>query len=62
MLELDAAKRARLTDAAQEIIVEDAPWIWVAQPNFQLAMRKNIIGYIPQNTELHHFWLVDKVE
>ena len=62
MLELDANKRARLTDSAQKIIVEDAPWIWIAQPNFQLAMRKNIVGYVPQNTELHHFWLVDKVE
>ncbi|MBW1699531.1 MAG: ABC transporter substrate-binding protein [Deltaproteobacteria bacterium] len=60
LAEPDTEKRSELVKAAQEIILEDVPWIFIAQPDFQLAMRSNIVGYVSQNTELHHFWLVDK--
>lgn len=41
-------------------LVEQAPWVFVAHPNFNLAMRDNIDGYVYQNTQLHHLWLLDK--
>jgi len=52
-------KKAMLKEA-ESIILQDLPWIFICQPNFQLAMRDNIEGYVYQNTQLHHFWLVDK--
>jgi len=60
MAESDPVKRSKMTSEAQELILNDVPRIFIAQPSFQLAMRKNIVGYVAQNTELHHFWLVDK--
>lgn len=55
----DKVRNAKIAEAVR-MIVDEAPEIWVAQPNFTLAMRSNISGYVIQNTELHHFWLVDK--
>ena len=45
---------------AQDVILEDVPWIFIAHPNNQVAMRNEVVGYVMQNTQLHHFWLVDK--
>jgi len=60
--EIDDDKRAGLMDQAQEIILDDIPWIFIAQPHFQIAMRSNIVGYVAQNTELHHFFTMDKLD
>ena len=59
-VEQDKAKRIRLMKEAQEIILDDVPHIFICQPDFQLAMRKDVVGYVAQNTELHHLWLLDK--
>jgi peptide/nickel transport system substrate-binding protein len=56
----DEKARDRIVGSIQNLIINDVPWIFVAQPNFNMAMRSNIDGYIAQNTELHHLWLVDK--
>lgn len=60
--EPDPIKRAALNEKIQDTILEDVTWIYIAQPNFQLAMRQNIVGYVAQNTAFHHFWLLDKLE
>jgi len=60
MKETDPVERAKMNAEVQEILLEDAIWIYTVQPNFQLAMRSDVIGYVHQNTTLNHFWLVDK--
>ena len=59
--EANNQKRLKLNIEMQEIILSDVPYIYVAQPDFQLAMRANIVGYTAQNTGLHHLWMVDKL-
>ncbi len=58
--EMDPGKRAKLTAEVRDIVLDDAPYIFICQPDFQIAMRSNVIGYVAQNTELTHFWLMDK--
>ena len=60
LTETDDAARLALNIEAQEIIIEDVPWIFIAHPNHQIAMRSNLTGYVTQNTQLHHFWLMDR--
>jgi peptide/nickel transport system substrate-binding protein len=60
--EVDPVKRADLNKKIQDTILEDAVWIYIAQPDFKLAMRKNVVGYVAQNTSFHHWWIVDKLE
>jgi len=60
LIETDDAARLALNVEAQEIILEDVPWIFIAHPNHQIAMRSNLTGYVTQNTQLHHFWLMDR--
>ena len=62
LVEVDDAKRISMNSAMQEIILSEAAWIYVCQPNFRLAMREDVTGYVVQNTELHHLWLLDKPE
>ncbi len=58
--EPDAAKRAEMNDRMQELVLGDAAWIYICQPNFVAAMRSDIAGYIVENTELHHLWLLSR--
>lgn len=62
ILETNPIKKAELNKKIQNEILEDAVWIYIAQPDFRLAMRKNIVGYIAQNTRFHHWWDVDKIK
>jgi len=55
-----ASDRLRILRRVQDIIIDQVPWIFVAQPNFNLPMRENVDGYVYQNTELHHLWLLKK--
>ena len=45
---------------AQELIVDDAPWAFLAQPNFKLAMSKDVGGYVHYTNEIpryhNYFW------
>lgn len=59
-IETDLEKRNALIKETLEIVVENVPAIFVAQPDFALAMRDTIDGYVVQNTGLHHFWTVRK--
>lgn len=56
----DPAQANAMFKQIEGILLDEAPWIYIAQPSFNLAMRDNITGYVYQNTELHHFWLLDK--
>lgn len=51
-------ERLQLAQQAENIAIDDVPFIFIAQPNFNIAMRENIEGYVHQNTELHHMWLL----
>jgi peptide/nickel transport system substrate-binding protein len=46
LLSDNAKKRAAAADAAQRQIMSDAPWVFLYQPDFVLAMRKNVHGYV----------------
>lgn len=56
--EIDADLRNAYVKEAQELIAYDCPVIFVAQPNFVLPVRDNLAGYIYQNTEFNHLWLL----
>lgn len=60
LVEKDQTQRLKILDQAQNLVLKDVPWVFVAQPNFNLAMRDNIDGYVHQNTELHHLWFLKK--
>jgi peptide/nickel transport system substrate-binding protein len=46
LLSDNAKKRAAAADATQKQIMSDAPWVFLYQPDFVLAMRKNVHGYV----------------
>ena len=58
--EPDPVRQTELNQQMQELILADASWIYLCQPNFVLAMRDDIEGYVVQNTELHHLWLLSR--
>ena len=43
-----------------ELIIDDAPWAFIAQPNFKLAMKDGLGGYVHYANEIpryhHYFW------
>ncbi len=45
-LEPDADARRAIFEEAQRIIVEDAPWVFLAQPDFKIAMRDTVEGFV----------------
>jgi peptide/nickel transport system substrate-binding protein len=46
LLSNNATKRAAAANAAQKQIMQDAPWVFLYQPDFVIAMRKNVHGYV----------------
>jgi peptide/nickel transport system substrate-binding protein len=46
LLSDNAGERAKASDEAQKLIMNDAPWVFLYQPDFVLAMRKNVHGYV----------------
>jgi len=46
LLNTNAAARAKASLAIQKQIVSDAPWVFLYQPDFLLAMRKNVKGFV----------------
>jgi len=41
----DQAKRLEMMTEAQEIIMSEAPWVFIAQPGYHLARRANLEGF-----------------
>lgn len=51
-VELSPARRLELFAEAQRLIVDDAPWVFLAQPNYKFAMRDTVDGYIHYPNEI----------
>lgn len=60
--EADYSKRHAMYEEVVQLVQEDAAWIFIAQPDFVLAMRDDLEGYVAQNTQLHHLWLLRRKE
>jgi peptide/nickel transport system substrate-binding protein len=58
--ETDAAKRQAMFAQAQRDIVNDAPWAFLAQPNYKLAMRSNVTGYVHYLNEIPLYYDLNK--
>jgi peptide/nickel transport system substrate-binding protein len=46
LLSDNAEARAKASDDVQKQIMSDSPWVFLYQPDFVLAMRKNVHGYV----------------
>ncbi len=44
--EQDADARRAIFEEAQRLISEDAPWVFLAQPDFKFAMREDVEGFV----------------
>lgn len=51
-VELDPKRRLALFAEAQRLIVDDAPWVFLAQPNYKFAMRDTVDGYVHYPNEI----------
>jgi peptide/nickel transport system substrate-binding protein len=51
-VELSPARRLALFAEAQRLIVDDAPWVFLAQPNYKFAMRDTVDGYVHYPNEI----------
>ncbi len=54
-LEPDPAVRQQMFEEAQRLIVEDAPWVFLAQPDFKIAMRDTVEGFVLYPNEIPRF-------
>lgn len=54
--ELDTTKRFKMFQEAQQIIVDEAPWVFLVQPDFHLAMRDNVNGYVHYLNEIVRYY------
>ena len=50
-LSTDQEARDQASLDAQQAIVDDAPWVFLYQPDFLLAMRSNVKGYVFYSTD-----------
>ena len=42
----DAGNRFELLDKAQKIVLDDQPWVMIANPNYNLVRRSNLKGWV----------------
>lgn len=54
--ELDTEKRYQMFQEAQQIIVDEAPWVFLVQPDFHLAVRENVNGYVHHLNEIVRYY------
>ena len=57
---VDAEERIAAYDEAQQIAMEELPFIPLAQPNYVVAMREDLNGYTYANDQLYRFWTMYK--
>jgi peptide/nickel transport system substrate-binding protein len=57
---VDAAARFAAYDEAQQIGMEELPFIPLAQPNYVVAMRDNVQGYTYAADQVYRFWTMSK--
>lgn len=58
----DQAQRTDLYKQAQELIVQDAPYVFLVQKNYQLPMRKSVQGFVfnPMLQDMYNFEMMNK--
>jgi peptide/nickel transport system substrate-binding protein len=44
----------------QKLIIDDTPIVYLLAPNFNVAMRSNVTGYVYYNDELNRYYYMDK--
>ena len=60
LYEVDAAKREALSKQAQQIIVDEAPWVFLYKKNDVVASRSNIKSVNWNADEAPRYWIVTK--
>lgn len=56
----DEEERNAASVQIQEMVVDDVPVVYLAAPNFNVAMRSNVSGYVYYNDELNRYFHMDK--
>ena len=56
----DEEERNEASRRIQELIIDDTPIIYLAAPNWNVAMRSNVTGYVYYNDELNRYYYMDK--
>jgi peptide/nickel transport system substrate-binding protein len=54
----DQAERAQLFSEVQQLMLEDAPAAWIAQPNLVIATTAGVTGYIARPDQITRFYTV----
>lgn len=54
-LEPDQEVRRAMFEEAQRLIVDEAPWVFLAQPDFKIAMRDSVEGFVLYPNEIPRF-------
>lgn len=57
---VNAEERFAAYDEAQQIALDELPFIPLAQPNYVVAMRDNLEGYTYANDQVYRFWTMYK--
>lgn len=57
---LDSKKRTSAYLKAQQLAAQDLPWIPLAQPNYVVAMRQTLNGFLYANDQLYRFYTLTK--
>ena len=58
--ELEPGRRRALLGEAQRKIIEDAAQVWITQPDFLLATKQNVDGYVHFNDQVVRFQYLSK--
>ncbi len=53
--ELEPISRRELLAEVQQRIIQEAPRVWITQPDFLLATRRNVVGYVHFNDQIVRF-------
>ena len=56
----DEEERNEASRRIQELIVDDVPIVYLLAPNFNIATRSNVSGYVYYNDELNRYHYMDK--
>ena len=60
VIELEPERRRTLLREAQRMIIEDAAQVWITQPDFRLATKQGIDGYVHFNDQVVRFQYLRK--
>ncbi|MBM3676379.1 MAG: ABC transporter substrate-binding protein [Actinobacteria bacterium] len=58
--EANEAKRKAMFARAQKLIISDSPYVWLAQPSYEIAMRDTVSGFVHRQNEIPWFYNMSK--